>query len=130
MTNTARTYSRAGFMRGIDDPDRGFKGGNPDWFPVLFPDGIDGVSVEAQTAWVLYMANTYALRVEVDLIAEARNVRAWIAAHPERAPTCASLAAYFAGWLDRVVLTHRASIAKHGPKPSGPERNGRRQGTS
>ena len=112
-------------MRGLDDPEPDYLGGNPDWFVILFPNGIDGVTVEAQTRWVLFMCDTFAVRVEVDLLEEARKVRAWISAHPERAPSRANLAAYFAGWLDRVVLTHRGSIKKHGPKLSGPDRKGR-----
>ena len=62
---------------------------------ILFPNGIDGVAAEAQTRWVLFMCDTFAVRVEVDLLEEARRVRAWISAHPERAPSRANLAAYF-----------------------------------
>lgn len=118
---TPRVYNRAGYIKGLDDPEHDYRGGNPDWFVVLFPNGIDGVAAEAQTRWVLFMCDTFAVRVEVDLLEEARKVRAWIAAHPERAPARANLAAYFSGWCDNSILAYRSKILKHG-KPAALDR--------
>ena len=38
-----RVYTRAGYMRGLDDPEPDYRGGNPPWFEVPFPAGIEGV---------------------------------------------------------------------------------------